>query len=219
MRPKENGPLVAVADKHRTADQEERMRFSRTIVEEAMTTRKAILSADAATDQRFGMAQSIADFQIRSMICAPMIDSRGEPLGVLQIDTLNQRSRFTNDDLEVLAAVAGQAAVAIENARMHQEAIAQQALARDLDLASRMQRGLLPANAPALPGYVFFDYYQSARQVGGDYYGLCGTARRQNGRSCWATWLARESRRHCSWRDCRAMCASRSPVTPIPPRP
>ncbi len=170
MRPAPTAPLVAVADKHRQPDQEERMRFSRTIVEEAMSTRKAILSADAASDQRFGMAQSIADFQIRSMICAPMVDSAGEPLGVLQIDTMNQRSRFSNDDLEVLAAVAGQAAFAIENARMHERVVAQQAVERDLELASQMQRGLLPRKPPILPGYVFFDYYQSARQVGGDYY-------------------------------------------------
>ena len=46
------------------------MRISRTIVEEAMKNKKAMLSADAASDERFGMAQSIADFSIRSMICA-----------------------------------------------------------------------------------------------------------------------------------------------------
>ncbi len=170
MRPTPTAPLVAVADKHRKPDQDEQMRFSRTIIEEAMSKRKAILSADAASDQRFGMAQSIADFQIRSMICAPMVDREGEPLGVLQIDTMNQRSRFTDDDLEVLAAVAGQASFAIENARMHKRAVAQQAVERDLELASQMQRGLLPRHPPVLPGYVFFDYYQSARQVGGDYY-------------------------------------------------
>ena len=70
MRPKADGPPVVVADKSRRPGDEERMRISRTIVEEAMNTRKAILSADAASDERFGMAQSIADFSIRSMICA-----------------------------------------------------------------------------------------------------------------------------------------------------
>src|SRR5690606_22082738 len=98
MRPKEGGPLVPVAGKFRRADQEQ-TRISRTLVEEAMQAKKAILSADAASDSRFEMAQSISDFQIRSMICAPMIDSSGEALGVIQVDTLNQRSRFLNDDL------------------------------------------------------------------------------------------------------------------------
>ena len=170
MRPNAEAPLVAVADKHRKPGQDQRMRISRTIVEEAMTGRKAILSADAATDERFEMAESISDFQIRSMMCAPMVDADGNALGVIQVDTLNHLSRFEDDDLEVLAAVASQAAVAIDNARMHEFAVSQRALQRDLDLAARMQRALLPAHAPEVPGYHFFDFYESARQVGGDYY-------------------------------------------------
>jgi serine phosphatase RsbU (regulator of sigma subunit)/pSer/pThr/pTyr-binding forkhead associated (FHA) protein len=170
MRPKPDGPLVPVAVKSRRAGDDERMRISRTIVEEAMNSRKAMLSADAASDERFGMAQSIADFSIRSMICAPMIGGEGQPLGVIQIDTLNQRARFTDEDLEVLAGVASQAALALDNATMHEQEVAQRALQRDLELARRMQRTLLPARPPQVPGYFFFDYYQAARQVGGDYY-------------------------------------------------
>jgi sigma-B regulation protein RsbU (phosphoserine phosphatase) len=170
MRPRPEGPLVPVAVKSRRAGDEQRMRLSRTIVEEAIKSRKAILSADAASDERFGMAQSIADFSIRSMICAPMLGNEGEPLGVIQIDTLNQRARFTDSDLEVLASVASQAAVSIDNAKLHEQVVAQRALQRDLELARRMQRALLPSKPPQVQGYYFFDYYQAARQVGGDYY-------------------------------------------------
>lgn len=170
MKTKADGPPVVVADKARRTTDESRMRISRTIVEEAMKARKAILSADAASDERFGMAQSIADFSIRSMICAPMIGTDGEPIGVIQIDTLNQRARFNDQDLEVLASVASQAAIAIDNAKMHEQVMAQRALQRDLELARRMQRSLLPSSPPQVPGYFFFDYYQAARQVGGDYY-------------------------------------------------
>ncbi len=170
MRPKPDGPLVPVAVKNRREGDEQRTRISRTIVEEAITSRKAILSADASSDERFNMAQSIADFAIRSMICAPMIGGEGEPLGVIQIDTMNQKSRFTDEDLEVLAGVASQAAMSLENAKMHEQAMAQRGLERDLELARRMQRALLPSQPPQVPGYCFFDYYQSARQVGGDYY-------------------------------------------------
>lgn len=170
MRPKADGPPVVVADKARRPGGEERMRISRTIVEEAMNTKKAILSADAASDERFGMAQSIADFSIRSMICAPMIGLDGQPVGVIQIDTLNQRARFNDQDLEVLASVASQAAISIDNAKMHEQVVVQRALQRDLELARRMQRSLLPSAPPQVPGYFFFDYYQAARQVGGDYF-------------------------------------------------
>jgi serine phosphatase RsbU (regulator of sigma subunit)/pSer/pThr/pTyr-binding forkhead associated (FHA) protein len=170
MRAKPDGPLVPVAVKSRRSGDEERMRISRTIIEEAMKSRKAILSADAASDERFSMAQSIAEYSIRSMICAPMIGSDDKPLGVIQIDTLNQRARFTDEDLEVLAGVASQAAVSIDNATMHEQVVAQRALQHDLELARRMQRTLLPSKPPQVPGYFFFDYYQAARQVGGDYF-------------------------------------------------
>ena len=66
--------------------------------------------------------------------------------------------------------MASQAAVAIDNAKMHEQVVVQRALQRDLELARRMQRTLLPSSPPQVPGYFFFDYYQAARQVGGDYY-------------------------------------------------
>ncbi len=169
-RPQADGPLVPVASKARREDHEDNMRISRTIVEQAMHGKKAILTADATTDARFEMAQSITDFQIRSLICAPMISSRGDSLGVIQIDTLNQRSRFTEQDLQVLAGVANQAAIALDNAQMHEEALQQQALQRDLEVANQMQHALLPTTSPQVSGYHFFEFYEAAYQVGGDYY-------------------------------------------------
>jgi serine phosphatase RsbU (regulator of sigma subunit)/pSer/pThr/pTyr-binding forkhead associated (FHA) protein len=170
MRPRPDAPLVPVATKARKASDEEKMRVSRTIVNKAMQDKKAILSADASTDERFGMAQSIADFQIRSLICAPMIASNGESLGVILVDTNNQMSRFTDLDLQVLAGIANQAAIALDNARLHQEALSQVALQRDMEVAKQMQLTLLPKHSPEVAGYHFFAFYESAYQVGGDYY-------------------------------------------------
>jgi serine phosphatase RsbU (regulator of sigma subunit) len=46
----------------------------------------------------------------------------------------------------------------------------QQRLERDLELAHQVQRGFLPSGPPKIDGYEFFDYYDSAAQLGGDYY-------------------------------------------------
>jgi serine phosphatase RsbU (regulator of sigma subunit) len=170
MQSQAEGPLVPVAVKARRGDEDRGMRFSRTVVQRAMQEQQAILSANATTDERFGMAESISDIQIRSLICAPLINSDGESMGVLQIDTSDQRSRFTDKDLQVLAGVASQAAIAIDNAQMHEQAIQQRALQRDLEVAHQMQHALLPAAAPTVPGYFFFQHYEAAYQVGGDYY-------------------------------------------------
>jgi serine phosphatase RsbU (regulator of sigma subunit) len=170
LRESEGGPLVPKAVKHRRADEADTIRISRTIVNQVMSSKEAILSADAASDSRFDTSQSIADFRIRSMMCAPLVDSDARALGVIQIDTLDQRSRFQQNDLEVLASVACQAATAVENAQLHEAALHRQALEHDLDLAHRVQQGFLPDAPPRVAGYEFFDFYEAANQVGGDYF-------------------------------------------------
>jgi phosphoserine phosphatase RsbU/P len=164
------GKLVPKAFKQRRKGEEENARISRTIVNEAIKQKQAILSADAATDARFEMSQSIADFRIRSMMCAPMVNSEGSVLGVIQIDTLDQRGRFTSEDLEVLAGVASQAAFALDNAQLHERQLRQMAVQHDLELAHKVQQGLLPSAPPKVEGYQFFDFYEPAYQVGGDFY-------------------------------------------------
>jgi sigma-B regulation protein RsbU (phosphoserine phosphatase) len=166
----ERGELIPKAVKHRRHDNDDTIRISRTIVNQVMASGEAILSADAASDVRFDTSQSIADFRIRSMMCAPLVDSEGTSLGVIQIDTLDQRSRFQQDDLDVLASVACQAAIAMENAQLHETALSTQAYERDLDLAHKVQQGILPSQPPQVSGYKFFDFYEPANQVGGDYY-------------------------------------------------
>lgn len=164
------GPLLPKAVKQRGNDQEEAIRISRTIVRRVMESREAVLSADAASDERFDMSQSIADFRIRSMMCAPLLDGAGEAIGVLQVDTVDQRSRFRQEDLDVLASVARQAAFAVENAQLHAAALKQQTIQRDLELAHKVQQGFLPSAPPRVAGYEFFDFYEPANLLGGDYY-------------------------------------------------
>jgi serine phosphatase RsbU (regulator of sigma subunit) len=164
------GPLIPKAVKHRRAHLAETARVSRTIVHKAMESQQAILSADAGSDQRFDTSQSIAELRIRSVMCVPLVNSERQSIGAIQIDTVDQHHRFGPDDLEVLASVAAQASIALDNARMHENALRQLSLQRDLELAHKVQRGLLPGAPPRLGGYQFFDYYEPANQVGGDYY-------------------------------------------------
>ncbi len=135
-----------------------------------MTSKEAILSADAASDSRFDMSASIVDFRIRSMICAPLIASDGEALGVIQLDAIDQRNRFRQDDLEMLVSIACQVAFAVENAQLHETAMREQAMRRELAVAHEVQRGFLPSAAPRIPEYDFFEFYEPASQLGGDYY-------------------------------------------------
>lgn len=165
-----DGTLVPRWTRAWSEDAAETIRVSRTIVKKVMETQEAILSDDLMMDEEFNKAQSIADFRIRSMMCAPLIDSLGNSMGVLQIDTVKQSKRFQPEDLEVLVAVAAQAGIAIDNAQMHEAALRQRLIERDLALANEVQQGFLPDTRPDVPGYEFFDFYRPAQQVGGDYF-------------------------------------------------
>lgn len=166
----EQGNLTPRWTKTRRADQEEMVRVSRTVLREVMQTKEAIISLDAGNDSRFELSQSVADFRIRSMIVAPLLDSEGEPLGAIQIDTIQQKGGFENKDLEILVGVANQAGIAIENAQLHERVVAQKLVEQDLELASQVQLAFLPKSAPAIAGYSFFQYYNPAQQIGGDYF-------------------------------------------------
>ena len=165
-----SGVLVPRWSRARREDSDEAIRVSRTIINRVMELKEAVLSADAVSDQQFQASQSIADFRIRSMMCAPLFDSEGEVIGVLQVDTIERQKQFKQEDLEVLVSVAAQAGIAIDNANLHEEALIQREVQRDLELAHEVQRDFLPDDQPQLPGYLFYDYYQPANHVGGDYY-------------------------------------------------
>jgi adenylate cyclase len=94
--------------------------LSRTIITKVMRERVAMLADDARYDSRLDGAGSIqALVNIRSFMCAPLWN-RNDVIGVLYCD--NPRSkRFTAEDLDVFAAVANYAAVAIEQARVAEQ--------------------------------------------------------------------------------------------------
>ncbi len=146
-------------------------RFSRRIVNRCLETGEALLSEDASADKRFDMSQSIADCKIRSVMCAPVVGrSTAKAFGVIQLDTQDRFKKFNQEDLRLLVAVAGQAAVALENAKMHETLVARAGLEHDLRTAHQVQISFLPKKPPQPPGYEFFAHYESAQEVGGDYY-------------------------------------------------
>lgn len=157
------GPLV------RPSPEDSRLNLSRSIVNHVMVQKKAVLSQDAGNDMDLPTSASIADLKIRSIMCAPLLTPDLQALGILQLDT-SDRKQFDQEDLDLLVAVASQAAIAIQNAEMHESLVQQEGVRRDLSLANKVQASFLPKSVPSAPGYEFFAYYHAAHEVGGDYY-------------------------------------------------
>ncbi len=170
LKEEKSDKLAVIATKSRRTQDEAVLPLSRTIVRQAMESSEAILSANALEDERFNSSESLANLRIRSMICVPLVGKSEEAFGAIQIATGDIRLQFSKDDLEVLVSVAAQASLAIENAILHREVVRQRELDRELEFATQIQLGFLPNDRPKLKGYRFFDYYEAAQRVGGDYF-------------------------------------------------
>jgi serine phosphatase RsbU (regulator of sigma subunit)/pSer/pThr/pTyr-binding forkhead associated (FHA) protein len=169
------GKLIPKVIKTRRPHDEANARFSRSIVRKCIETSQAFLSDDASADKRIPLSQSVVDFRIRSVMCAPLAGAQvegapGKAFGVIQLDTQDRSKKFTQEDLTLLLGVCNVASMSLENARMHESALAQERVKRDLELAHQVQLGFLPQKLPEVPGYEFFAHYESALEVGGDYY-------------------------------------------------
>jgi serine phosphatase RsbU (regulator of sigma subunit) len=87
----------------------------------------------------------------------------GETLGTLTILSLDPSRPIDRDTLDTAMTVSGQAALAIDNARLYQQ---------QKDFSETMQHSLLPSELPAVPGIEVGHVYESSArvEVGGDVY-------------------------------------------------
>jgi transcriptional regulator with GAF, ATPase, and Fis domain len=92
--------------------------FSRGIINAAIAQKEPILTTNAQQDARFQAMQSVVQHALRSIVCVPMI-VRDEVVGVLYADNKIGQGVFNPENLPILGVFANQAAVAIQNARVH----------------------------------------------------------------------------------------------------
>lgn len=99
------------------ATEESELMISRTIVDEVMRTRQPILTTDVQDDERFQLTESVMKYDLRSILCVPII-YRDQLSGVVYADNRIREGLFGENELNLLVAFANQAAIAIQNARL-----------------------------------------------------------------------------------------------------
>ena len=138
-----DGELVPKAVRWRgTADDDERMSISRTIIDHVLGQGEGVITTDAPADARFGPAQSIVNLGIREAVCVPL-QGRHATLGVLYADVRavpeigisfasikdGPKSRLTKDHLMLMVAIGHQAGLAIENTALYEAKLQAERLA------------------------------------------------------------------------------------------
>jgi serine phosphatase RsbU (regulator of sigma subunit) len=133
-------------------------------------TGKVLNIRDAYDDARFLQAYDrITGFRTRTILTAPMRNPQGKIIGVVQL--LNKNGGpFTARDERLLTAMAVQAAISIENARLYEQEIQQRLLNQELETARTIQKSFLPEAVPQLDGWDCGAFWQPMREVAGDFY-------------------------------------------------
>ena len=104
------------------------------------------------------------ELKLRSVIVVPLAIADQPPIGALSLATAESGRRLGETDLALASELGRRAAIAVENARLYGELS---------EIATTLQRSLLPPDLPAMPGFRMASLYRAAgeqNEVGGDFY-------------------------------------------------
>lgn len=128
------------------------------------STGKGEIVNDVSTDPRFVAGEN----RVSSIICAPL-KTRDNVIGVVNFSS-REPITYTASDLQLLSALAAQAAQAIENAVLHESQLKDAVARNEIEKGQKMQRDFLPDTILQPSGWDIAASFKPARQVAGDFY-------------------------------------------------
>lgn len=168
-----------------------------TLINYVARLKEDVVLKDATRQGNFINDPYIISHQPKSILCTPLLN-QGQLIGIVYLENNLTNGAFTENRLEVIKLLSGQAAIALENARLYQtledkvkERTAQLAaanqeistlneklkaenlrLSAELDVAKKLQEMVLPkpAELEKIAGLDIAGYMEPAAEVGGDYY-------------------------------------------------
>jgi signal transduction histidine kinase len=117
----EEGFAVAVARQFAKGEVDSaQIEISHGVIRRVLASREPVVTTNAQEDPRFESSHSIIAYQIRSVLAAPL-QAKEELIGAIYVDTRLSSRLFDGSDLALLSALANQAAVAIQLARLYED--------------------------------------------------------------------------------------------------
>ena len=101
------------------------------------------------------------------IVVSPLL-VKGKELGVIFI--IEDKNKFIGNDEETISALTIQVAIAINNAKIYADLRVKERISQELEVASRIQKTILPKNITNIYGLQIANYFEPAKEVGGDYY-------------------------------------------------
>jgi sigma-B regulation protein RsbU (phosphoserine phosphatase) len=168
-------------DARRSTLQPDLVQISSGVLKRVVSSRRELIVSDTEEDSVIQQQASMARLELHTVVAIPLeklpviesIDAtvsarQGELLGVLYLDSHIPSSAFSDLDRQVLRTLAHEAARVIENAKLFAASRAKARLDHELEIASQIQRQLLPKSFPKLPQLAVMGSTLACLSVGGD---------------------------------------------------
>ncbi|MGI8989881.1 MAG: SpoIIE family protein phosphatase [Bryobacteraceae bacterium] len=187
-------------DRHGGPLRESDLRVPRRIIQRALNQRRELLSMslDPTTPDADEPSNSVADLELRSVVCVPLLRIRvvagdstnivsaaNDTTGVLYMDSRLTAADLAAGNRELLQTLAIEASTILENARLLEEERIKQKIEEEIDVARGIQQSLLPRMLPGGGWFRAAGSSVASHQVGGDYFDVLPV-----NASCWATVVA-----------------------------
>jgi phosphoserine phosphatase RsbU/P len=172
---------MVVRDAHRGTLRANEVQVSRSVLKRVVNTRREMIVSDTGDNPAMSAGESVARLELHTVVAIPIeklptieaVDAtittrQGELLGVLYLDSHTAVTAFSDLDREVLRTLARECATVIENARLFAAARAKSRLDHEIEIASQIQRHLLPKSFPDSPTLQICGTTLACLSVGGD---------------------------------------------------
>ena len=161
------------------------LHMPRAVIHRALQNRRELLSMnfDAGESGGTTASHSVADLELRSVVCVPLVSIRAgqgdatslittgaETVGMLYLDSRVAAADMAGGNRELLQALAMEASTVLENARLLEEERAKHRMDEELKIARDIQQSLLPRALPSTGWLRAAGSSVASAQVGGDYY-------------------------------------------------
>ncbi|MGC1107282.1 MAG: SpoIIE family protein phosphatase [Candidatus Acidiferrales bacterium] len=159
----------------------DQLKISSGVLKRVATSRRELIVSDTGDEVGVGQQASVASLSLLTIVAIPIeklpviasvdltiTSEEADLLGVLYLDSRSPSTAFTEIDREVLRTLAREAANVIENARLFAASRAKVRLDHEIEIASQIQRELLPKTFPQMPYVAVTASTLACHSVGGD---------------------------------------------------
>ena len=155
--------MVRVRDSHIDP-----LRFDQQLSDLMLTKKKPLIINEFKSEEKIALRED-SILKIRSLLSVPMI-IKGKMIGILSLFNKESAEGFSDSDQRLLSIIAAQSANVIENSRLFEEEKKFIQIQKEIQVASGIQKNLLPPEMPDIKGYDIYAVNIPAQEVGGDYY-------------------------------------------------